>query len=45
MMIFFPSVLFHQVAKNMSGQVRHSLAFNFFPKGKLGDYLSELEIK
>jgi uncharacterized protein (TIGR02466 family) len=45
MMILFPSVLFHQVAKNMSGQVRHSLAFNFFPKGKLGDYLSELEIK
>jgi uncharacterized protein (TIGR02466 family) len=45
MMIFFPSVLFHQVAKNMSNQVRHSLAFNFFPKGKLGDYLSELEIK
>jgi len=45
MMIFFPSVLFHQVSKNMSSQVRHSLAFNFFPKGKLGDYLSELEIK
>lgn len=45
MMIFFPSVLLHQVTKNMSSHVRHSLAFNFFPKGKLGDYLSELEIK
>lgn len=45
MVIFFPSVLLHQVGVNKSNSTRHSLAFNFFPKGKLGTNVSELEIK
>jgi uncharacterized protein (TIGR02466 family) len=36
--LLFPSELTHQVEPNLSNQVRHSIAFNCFIKGELGDY-------
>lgn len=36
--LLFPSELTHQVEPNMSQKVRHSVAFNCFIKGELGDF-------
>ena len=36
-MILFPSEVHHKILKNNSNIVRHSLAFNFLPIGKIGD--------
>ena len=36
--ILFSSSLTHMVEPNMSNQPRHSIAFNTFVKGQLGDY-------
>jgi uncharacterized protein (TIGR02466 family) len=44
---FFPSFLAHQVTENLNQEDRYSLAFNFYPRGKLGyheDSLSELDL-
>jgi uncharacterized protein (TIGR02466 family) len=45
--ILFSSSLQHLVEVNRSGQPRHSIAFNTFIRGKLGNYrdVSELELK
>lgn len=37
LMILFPSEVHHKILKNNSNIVRHSLAFNFLPIGKIGD--------
>ncbi len=44
--ILFSSRLTHLVEQNTSNQQRHSIAFNTFVKGKLGNYrdVSELEL-
>jgi uncharacterized protein (TIGR02466 family) len=42
---FFPSSLLHSIEPNESENIRTSLAFNFFPKGKLGAKEFELELK
>jgi uncharacterized protein (TIGR02466 family) len=44
--ILFSSRLTHMVEPNTSGQQRHSIAFNTFVKGKLGNYrdVSELAL-
>ena len=36
-LVFFPSYLTHKTEANISKNIRYSLAFNFFPKGKLGN--------
>ena len=42
----FPSHLLHQVTANFSGNIRYSLAFNFFPKGIFNSApLCELNLK
>lgn len=33
--IFFPSEVYHRLEKNLSGNVRYSLAFNIMPKGRI----------
>ena len=44
--ILFSSRLTHMVEPNASNQTRHSIAFNTFVKGKLGNYrdVSELTL-
>jgi ectoine hydroxylase-related dioxygenase (phytanoyl-CoA dioxygenase family) len=44
--ILFSSRLTHLVEQNTSNEQRHSIAFNTFVKGKLGNYrdVSELEL-
>jgi uncharacterized protein (TIGR02466 family) len=42
---FFPSSILHGIEDNESETTRYSLAFNFFPKGKLGGKEFELELK
>lgn len=42
---FFPSSVLHSIERNQSDITRYSLAFNFFPKGKLGVKEFELELK
>ena len=42
---FFPSNILHSIDDNESDQTRYSVAFNFFPKGKLGTKEFELELK
>lgn len=44
MIVFFPSYLYHRVTENKSSKFRHSIAFNFFPKGLLGDVDSSMQI-
>ena len=43
-MILFSSRLTHMVEPNPSNAPRHSIAFNTFVKGKLGDYRSVSEL-
>lgn len=40
----FPSSLPHKVTENFTDADRYSLAFNFFPVGRLGHYITELEL-
>ena len=42
--ILFSSRLTHMVEPNASNQIRHSIAFNTFVKGKLGDYRDVSEL-
>lgn len=44
MMLIFPSYLYHRIGVHNSLQPRYSIAFNFFPEGKLGVYDSTLNI-
>ena len=43
--LLFSSRLTHLVEQNRSGQPRHSIAFNTFIKGQLGDYRAVTELK
>lgn len=43
-MFLFPSTLLHSVDKNESDLERYSVAFNFFPRGKLGTKEFELQL-
>jgi uncharacterized protein (TIGR02466 family) len=43
--IFFSSDLSHKVAHNFFDSTRYSIAFNFFPTGKIGIHDSQMEIK
>ena len=43
--LLFSSRLTHLVEPNTSGQPRHSIAFNTFVKGQLGDYRAVTELK
>jgi uncharacterized protein (TIGR02466 family) len=43
--ILFSSSLTHMVEPNMSSQPRHSIAFNTFVKGELGDYRAVTQLK
>ena len=45
MIVIFPSHLEHSVEKNKSNEIRYSIAFNLFVKGKFGREEYELEIK
>ena len=47
LMILFPSEVHHKILKNNSSVVRHSLAFNFVPVGKIGsnDSYMNIEVK
>ena len=42
--ILFSSSLTHMVEQNTSSQPRHSIAFNTFVKGKLGNYRAVTEL-
>ena len=42
--LLFSSRLTHMVEKNISGAPRHSIAFNTFVKGTLGDYRAVTEL-
>ena len=42
--LIFPSHLEHEVAVSNDKQDRYSLAFNYFPKGKLGKNSVRLDI-
>ena len=44
-LILFSSALQHLVEPNMGTQPRHSIAFNTFIKGKIGDYRDVSELK
>ena len=45
-LLMFPSILNHSVQPNQSTEkVRHSLAFNTFIKGTVGDSGSQLDLK
>jgi uncharacterized protein (TIGR02466 family) len=44
LLVFFPSTLLHSVNLNQSDSYRYSLAFNFFPMGKLGYGIDELSL-
>ena len=41
---FFPSNALHSIDRNESDMTRYSLAFNFFPKGKIGTKEFELDL-
>ena len=43
MMLFFPSHLNHSIEMTESEEKRVCVAFNFFPTGKIGNRLTELE--
>jgi len=43
-LIFFPSYLYHGVNVNESDITRYSLAFNFFPEGKIGCGDSSIDV-
>jgi ectoine hydroxylase-related dioxygenase (phytanoyl-CoA dioxygenase family) len=43
--LLFSSRLTHLVEQNKSSQPRHSIAFNTFVKGQLGDYRAVTELK
>ena len=43
--ILFPSHLEHSVEQNNTNEIRYSLAFNFYVRGKFGKEEYELEIK
>ena len=43
--VIFPSHLEHSVEKNESNEIRYSIAFNLFVKGKFGREEYELEIR
>jgi hypothetical protein len=43
-LIFFPSYLYHGITTNESDVDRYSLAFNFFPEGKIGSGDSSIDI-
>jgi uncharacterized protein (TIGR02466 family) len=43
--LLFSSRLTHLVEQNISGKPRHSIAFNTFVKGELGDYRAVTELK
>ena len=43
-LFIFPSTLLHSVDKNESDMERYSVAFNFFPRGKLGTKEFELHL-
>ena len=43
--LLFPSELNHLVEPNQSNQPRHSIAFNCFVKGQLGNYRDVSELK
>jgi uncharacterized protein (TIGR02466 family) len=45
LMILFPSEVHHKILKNNSSVVRHSLAFNFVPVGKIGNNDSYMNIE
>jgi len=45
LMILFPSEVHHKILKNNSSIVRHSLAFNFVPVGKIGSDDSYMNIE
>lgn len=45
LLLFFPSNLMHSITDNESEEDRFSLAFNFFPKGKLGAKEFQLELR
>jgi len=42
--VLFPSHLEHQVTPNLTDTPRYSLAFNYFPRGKVGEGTSELRL-
>lgn len=42
LMLLFPSNTYHKVLENKFKQTRYSIAFNFLPKGKIGNYDNEL---
>jgi uncharacterized protein (TIGR02466 family) len=43
-LILFPSHLYHLVTENNSEKTRYSLAFNVFPRGKIGGKLNTLRL-
>lgn len=43
-LLMFPSLLYHSVSESRSDRVRHSLAFNVFPRGTIGSKLNRLTI-
>jgi uncharacterized protein (TIGR02466 family) len=45
LLVMFPSTLTHKVGKNCSDEIRISIAFNYFLKGKFIDKTATLEIK
>lgn len=42
MLLLFPSTLWHYVKPNLNENDRYVVAFNFFPRGKIGNYISEI---
>jgi len=44
-LILFPSHLYHSVTISNTNELRYTMAFNFFPKGKFGDLERQLELK
>jgi uncharacterized protein (TIGR02466 family) len=44
MIIFFPSEIHHKISVNKTNKDRYSIAFNFYPIGKIGDHDSSVSI-
>lgn len=44
-LLFFPSEVYHSIARNTSDQPRYSVAFNFIPVGKYGFDGSSIDIE
>lgn len=44
-LLIFPSHMFHSIEKNESDEIRYSIAFNTFVRGKIGSKEFELELK